>query len=82
MQDTFSLVAMLSQDSSVVNYKAGNSSGDVLANFDLRQLPAILKPLSNKYFKFTGQPESTRRHRKFQFNFQLDNPNPFKTGRN
>jgi hypothetical protein len=47
IQDSFSLETMLSKDTSEVNYKAGYSSGAVTANFDLRELPVILKPLSN-----------------------------------
>ena len=74
--DTLSLVALISPDSSNVDYYSSHGTAHTIANFDIQAMPGILKTWSQDLLHPADSSALSKGDRILQFDMQLDHPGP------
>jgi len=76
--DTLAMTALLSPDTSSLNYYTDNSKGSLMANFDLQQLPDLLQPWMKNILSPSAKIPLAKGHRSIHFDLEFNNPAPLK----
>jgi len=75
--DTLSVDLTMSPTSSQFNYFMNEGKGNLAANFDIRELPAIIRPWSKHILNAADSVYSPSSNRTIKFDFQLQKAKPF-----
>ncbi len=76
IMDTLSLMALMSPDTSSIDYLTSDGEGHLSSNFDVQDLPAILQTWSKNMLGSTDTIYHPERTRELRFDFQLEKPAP------
>ena len=74
--DSLSLTALISPDSSSIDYFTSDGRGHLTSNFDIQTLPTILKAWSRNIVDSSQRVFYSEGNRILNFDFQLEKPEP------